>query len=224
MKNKKLIKIYSYNQKKDESYAKARGVKHNAFSRLLKNITDFTFADTKCIVGCALIVDHNNCHHVYELCLKLKNIGVKNIKISGVVSGNNVENNQYHLKIKNIVKNQLTKCKNLIDKKFSIIDNYHDLNARFNKLYETCPFILYRPVIGADSNVYTCQDKAYTVQGILGNIKNISFKKFWFLEETRNKIYRLNPKVSCYHHCISHSKNMLIHEYLSLNEDHSYFT
>ena len=208
----------------DESYAKARGVKHHAFSQLLKNIIAFTSTNTKCIVGCVFIVDHNNCDHVYELCLKLKNVGVKNVKISGVVTGNTAESSQYHLKIKNIVKDQLTKCKNLIGKKFSIIDHYHDLNTRFNKLYETCPFILYRPVIGADSKVYTCQDKAYTASGTLGSIKDISFKKFWFSEETRNKIYKLNPQVLCNHHCISHSKNMLIHEYLNLNEDHLYFT
>jgi MoaA/NifB/PqqE/SkfB family radical SAM enzyme len=209
----------------DESYSKARGVKRHTFSRLLENISAFTSTDTKCIVGCVIIVDHNNCDHVYELCLKLKNVGINSVKISCVITGNAVdENNQYHLKIKNIVKDQLTKCKNLIDKKFSIINHYHDLNNRFNKSYETCPFILYRPVIGADSKIYTCQDKAYTASGTLGSIKNISFKKFWFSEEARNKIYKLNPQMSCNHHCISHSRNILIHEYLNLNEDHLYFT
>ena len=182
----------------DESYSKARGVKRHTFSRLLENISAFTSTDTKCIVGCVIIVDHNNCDHVYELCLKLKNVGINSVKISCVITGNAVdENNQYHLKIKNIVKDQLTKCKNLIDKKFSIINHYHDLNNRFNKSYETCPFILYRPVIGADSKIYTCQDKAYTASGTLGSIKNISFKKFWFSEEARNKIYKLNPQMSC---------------------------
>ncbi|MBT6447210.1 MAG: radical SAM protein [Flavobacteriaceae bacterium] len=208
----------------NESYANARGVKHNAFSHLLKNISDFTITSTKCIIGCVIIVDHNNCNHIYELCLKLKDVGVKNIKISGVITGNTLESNDYHLKIKNIVKNQLTKCKKLINRKFTIIDHYHDINDRFYKLYETCPFILYRPVIGADSNVYTCQDKAYTTGGILGSIKNVSFKEFWFSEETKKRIYKLSPKLSCKHHCTSHLKNILIHEYLDLNKDHSYFT
>ena len=72
--------------------------------------------------------------------------------------------------------------------------------------------------------MYTCQDKAYTALGDLGSIKDISFKKSWFSEETRNKIYKLNAQVSCSHHCISHSKNILIHEYLNLNEDHLYLT
>ena len=208
----------------NESYAKARGVKHDSFFRLLNNINAFTSEDTKCMVGCAFIVDHNNCNHIFEICGKLKNVGVNSVKISGVVTGNTVENNSYHLKIKEIVKNQLNKCNNLIDKKFLIIDHYHDLNDRFYKFYETCPFLFYRPVIGADSKVYTCQDKAYTLSGTLGSLKNISFKKFWFSKETRNKIYKINPKMSCNHHCISHSKNMLIHEYLNLNEDHLYFT
>tara|TARA_B100000929_G_scaffold70397_1_gene53758 strand:+ start:200 stop:1273 length:1074 start_codon:yes stop_codon:yes gene_type:complete len=209
----------------DKSYSKVRGVRNNAFSQLLENIKNFTSINSECIVGCAVIVDHINYTHIYKLCSKLKSVGVQNVKISGVVVGNIVEkNNQYHYKIKNVVSNEIKKCNKLIDNKFLIINHYHDLNSRFDKDYNTCPFIFYRPVIGADSMVYTCQDKAYTKSGALGSIKNKSFKEFWFSEIARNKIYKINPEVLCNHHCISHSKNKIIHQYLNIDEDHSCFT
>lgn len=209
----------------DKSYSKSRGIKDNSFSKLLENIKKFTSTDTKCIVGCSLIIDNSNYKHIYELCLKLKIIGVKNVKISGVVIGNTAEeNNQYHSQIKSEVNNQIIKCSNLINNQFSVINHYHDLNNRFNKNYQTCPHILYRPVIGADSMVYTCQDKAYTDSGKLGSIKDTSFKEFWFSEKVRRKIYELNPKISCNHHCVSHSKNIIIHQYLNIDKDHISFT
>ena len=209
----------------DESYAKARGIKHNAFFKLLENIKNFTSSNSKCVVGCVIIVGHNNYNKIYELCKKLKNVGVSNVKISGVVIGNKVDdNNKYHIKIKDVVISQLAKCKNLVGKNFSIINHYHDLNSRFDKSYVTCPFIFYRPVIGADCKVYSCQDKAYTRSGMLGSIEDISFKEFWFSKETRDKIYKHNPSLLCKHHCISHLKNELIHEYLRIDKDHLPFT
>ena len=160
----------------DESYAKARGIKNGEFTNLLNNIRNFKSVKTNCVLGCSFIVGGDNYKEIYNVSKKLKDAGVDHVKVSGVVVGNtSMDNNNYHKKIKDEVLRQINKAKDLEDESFSIINHYHDLEDRFEKTYNTCPFILYRPVIGADLNVYTCQDKAYTDSGKLGNLENFGF-------------------------------------------------
>ena len=209
----------------DDSYAKARGVKSGEFTNLMNNMRAFKSSNTNCILGCSFIVGKDNCKHVFNICEKLKGVGVDHVKISGAVVGNSPEeNNLYHGEIKSIVGKQIQMAIKLSDDNFKIVDHYHDLEGRFKKEYTTCPYILYRPVIGADSCVYTCQDKAYTDSGKLGSIKNQSFKDYWHSQGNLDAVYGLDPSKSCNHHCISHSKNVVISEYLSIDQDHLAFT
>jgi len=64
-----------------------------------------------------------------------------------------------------------------------MVNHSHELEGRFEKKYTTCPFLQYLTDIGADCGVYTCQDKAFTKSGMLGSIKEKSFKEFLFSEE-----------------------------------------
>ena len=209
----------------DESYSKARGIKNGEFTKLLENMREFKASGSKCVLGCSFIVGKDNHKHIHSICKKLKEVGVDHVKISGAVIGNSPEeNNEYHRSIKKEVGKQISMAKELSDDKFGIVNHYHDLENRFEKKYHTCPYILYRPVIGADSYVYTCQDKAYTESGKLGSLEDISFKEFWHSKENLNKVYELNPSESCNHHCISHSKNVIINEYLSIDTEHLPFT
>ena len=209
----------------DESYSKARGVKHGEFTKLLHNMRNFKSSKTECVLGCSFIVGKDNYKHIFSICNKLKDVGIDHVKVSGAVVGNSPEeNNLYHREIKDVVSDQIQKVKKIEDDKFKVINHYHDLDDRFEKEYTICPYILYRPVIGADSCVYTCQDKAYTESGKLGSLKNISFMNFWNSEDNLKKVYELNPSEKCKHHCISHSKNEIITEYLNIDTDHLPFT
>ena len=208
----------------DVSYAKARGVKEGEFSNLMNNIKLFTSSGTECVLGCSYIVGKDNYEYIYDICLKLKNAGANHVKISGVVIGNTPEeNNKYHNSIKNSVQEQLELAKQLVDNSFDIVNHYHDLEDRFFKEYNTCPYILYRPVIGADCHVYTCQDMAYTESGDLGSINEMRFIEFWGDDSNQDKVYQFDPSKSCNHHCISHTKNLIINQYLSIDDDHISF-
>ena len=45
------------------------------------------------------------------------------------------------------------------------------------KDYTWCPYLQILPVIGADLNIYPCQDKAYNLEhGLVGTIRNQRFK------------------------------------------------
>lgn len=204
------------------SYSEARGVGKGEFTRLLSNMEAFAKRKSGCVLGSVFIIDNKNYHHIHELCAKLKNIGVDHVKLSGVVVGNSdEESNSYHDPIKERVSEEIKRSKELEDETFSVVDSYHDLSERmFHKPYTKCPNLLFCPVIGADSKVYTCHDKAYTADGYMGSIKDVSFKTFWFSSENKRFINNFNPSMLCEHHCVCHTRNLIIDEFLSLNEEH----
>jgi wyosine [tRNA(Phe)-imidazoG37] synthetase (radical SAM superfamily) len=208
----------------NQSYVNSRGAKENDFSRLIENIRAFTARDTKCVLGVSLIVGHNNYQHIFEVCSLLKDCGVNHVKVSGaVVSNDATGNNTYHESIKSEVSSQIAAAKELEDGHFSVLNHYHDLEERFEKTYHTCPFLQFLTVVGADQCVYTCQDKAYTESGHMGSLANRTFSEFWFSEENQKFLKSFDPAAQCAHHCVSHAKNLAIHDYLSLDKDHLYF-
>lgn len=208
----------------DESYVKSRGARMGDFSRLINNIRAFTARESKCVLGISLIVGHDNHQHIAEICALLKDCGANHVKVSGaVVSNGAVGNNAYHLSIKDEVARQITRAQAQADERFSVLNHYHDLEDRFEKTYDTCPFLQFLTVIGADMNVYACQDKAYTESGRMGSIARTTFKDFWFSDQNQSFLRTFDPSVKCAHHCVSHSKNEAIHEYLSLDKEHSFF-
>lgn len=205
----------------EESYCYYRGVKRGEFSRVMQNIRNFKKTGGKCYLGVSLIVDRKNARHVYAFIKELKKAGVDSVKVSPcIVSNSGKRNNAYHRPVFGIVKEELRRAgNNLADKKFEIFDAYHELDEKFKKDYSWCPYLQILPVIGADLNVYPCQDKAYNLkQGLIGSIKKRGFKEFWFSK--RNKFFKINPSEVCNHHCVANEKNKMILEYLNADQGH----
>jgi hypothetical protein len=101
--------------------------------------------------------------------------------------------------------------------------HYRDLEDRFEKQNDTFPFLQFLTDVGADQHIYTCQDKAYTKPGRMGSIEGRSFKDFWFSDENQQFLKTFNPTAQCDHHCVSHAKNLAIHDYLALDHGHANF-
>jgi Fe-coproporphyrin III synthase len=206
------------------SYAKSRSIKEDEFDRVIQNIRDFVNLKPKAVLGISFIIDNNNYDHIYQFSKLMKDVGVSHVKMSGcVVSNDGVKNNEYHQEIQDTVRGEIEKCDELCDENFQIIDHYHQMEERFNKSYTTCPFLQYLTVIGADGKVYACQDKAYTHEGLMGSIEKKSFKEYWYSEENKQRVYSLDPSVSCRHHCVAHQKNISILNHLNTDENHGFF-
>jgi len=194
------------------------------FTKIMRNMGKFKKLGGKCYLGVCLIVDRNNTSRIYGLINRLKDIGVDSVKISPcIVSNDGAKNNKYHRKIFNNIKTQIKKAiKDLANDKFEIFDSYHELNKKFKKAYIWCPYLQILPVIGADLNIYSCQDKAYNLnEGLIGSIKNQRFKDFWFAD--KSNFFKINPSLHCNHHCVANIKNKLIFEYLNINKEHLVF-
>lgn len=208
----------------DAPFSKSRGVPDGAFSKLMDNIRAFTARKSRCVLGVSYIVTKDNCHHIAELCAMMKDAGANHVKVAGAVVDNDIAgNNAYHREITALVREQIARAKALEDGTFTVLDHYHDLEERFEKAYRTCPFLTYLTVIGADQKVYTCQDKAYTALGTLGDIRHRRFKDFWFSEENRARVFGFDPSLACKHHCVTHAKNLAVLEALAIDPEHGLF-
>ena len=208
----------------DESYSLYRKVPKGEFSKIMKNMVNFKKIGGKCYLGVSLVVDRKNSEHICGFIKRLKGTGVDSVKVSPcVVSNDDAENNKYHKPIFNRVKEQIKKATvNLAERKFEIFDAYYELDEKFKKDYSWCPYLQILPVIGADLNIYPCQDKAYNLQeGLIGSIKNKRFAAFWYSE--KNKFFKINPSKVCNHHCVADGKNRLLLEYLDADKDHLVF-
>ena len=207
------------------SYAKSRGLLESDFDKLISNITEFTNRGSDCELGVSFIIDKNNSRHIFDAVKLLKNTGVRHVKLSGVVISNSgIENNEYHNGFRKKVHEEIERAIELNDSNFNVLDHYHDLDTRFDRSYTSCPTIQFTPVIGADCNVYTCQDKAYTETGKLGSIKNISLKDFWYSDDNNNRAFNINPSIHCNHNCANHQKNRIITDFIGTSPDHMLFT
>lgn len=205
----------------DESYTAYRKVKLGTFTKLMENLKRFSEMKGKCYLGVVIAVDHQNAEHIYDLIVRLKAQGVNSVKISPViVSNDGHENNVYHKPIFQNVKEQIIRAAHTLgDEKFEIYDSYHDIDERFEKEYDWCPYLQICPVIGADLNVYPCHDKAYNLDdGLLGSLQNQRFKDFWFSD--KNLFYKIKPSEVCNHHCVMNSTNKMILDYHGLDKDH----
>lgn len=205
----------------DASYARYRGVKEGEFSKVMRNLENFKRLGGKCLLGISLIIDKDNWRFMYDFVSLLKGIGVDTVKISPcIVSNDGYENDAYHMPFYEAAKELAKRTKReLEDSSFEVNDSYHGAEIDFAKDYSWCPMLQMLPVIGADLNIYPCQDKAYNLQdGLLGSIKNQRFKEWWFSD--KNKFFTIDPSRVCNHHCVANGKNKMILEYLDADKDH----
>jgi MoaA/NifB/PqqE/SkfB family radical SAM enzyme len=197
-----------------ESYKNFRGA--DDFDRVIENIHNFK--SSKCLLGVNIVVNKDNAEHLYDLYKVISSANISTIKISPcVVSDSIYENTKYHDPLKNTVENETRRIYS--DSKIHISNTYQEQLNGFLKNYTWCPNIQIRPVIGADQCIYSCHDKAYKKDGLLGSFKNTSFKDAW---ERANK-FKINPNKVCKHHCIAHNKNTIVLSYLEIYRDHISF-
>jgi MoaA/NifB/PqqE/SkfB family radical SAM enzyme len=208
----------------DESYVKYRRTKLGEYTKIMNNMRNFKKLGGKCYLGVSLIIDKDNAPYVYESLKKLKDVGVNSVKASPcIVSNNGKENGEYHKPFFDSVKEQIARANSdFAGSGFEIFDAYHELDLKFKKDYTWCPYLQILHVIGADLNIYPCQDKAYNLEeGLIGSIKEQRYKDFWM--NNKDKFFKINPSRDCNNHCVANTKNEMVLDYLDVDKDHMMF-
>ena len=206
------------------SYAAYRRCPDDEFSRVMTNISNFKKLGDSCQLGACIVVDKNNCGHIYDLIRSLYDAGLDSVKVAPcIVSNSGSENNLYHQPLFSVVKEQIANAMAEFNGAgFEIFDSFHTQLESFAKGYRWCPYLQISPVIGADQNVYSCHDKAYNQKdGLLGSIRDIRFKDFWHRE--KGGFFDIDPSKVCNHHCVVDPSNRQILEYLDADREHLEF-
>jgi len=193
-----------------------RGTK-KMFEQVMSNIESFNkIRNPACDLTVNYIITKNNKSTILDIAKLLKSIGVDNVRYSPVWSMDIIE---YHKEIKDEVLTLLKKAKEYYENDtFKIYDSYKITPNMLNRSYTKCYILQTIPVIGADEIVYNCHNKAYSEDGIIGSIKNQTFKEMWFSDKTKKHFENFNPQKHCYQ-CANDSKNIFIHELMDCYGD-----
>lgn len=208
----------------DASYTHYRGVKCGEYTKIMRNLENFSRRGGPCVLGVSYIVDAYNYSHLQSSLARLKDVGVQSVKVSVcIVSNDPAANKKYHQPHFAQVKAAIARAQaDLSSEYFEIHDGFHDLEERFAKKYTWCPYMQIQSIIGADSNVYTCHDKAYNLDtGLVGSLQKESLQHFWL--HNKEAFFKVDPSRDCNHHCVANAKNILLHDFLAVDPQHGDF-
>jgi len=209
-----------------KTFSETRRISEKSFDELIKNIKNFAkIKNSDCEFGINFVVNEKNFQSVYDSVKFFKNLGVNHVKITPLYTPRGFE--EYHSPFKEDVVEQVKRAKKELETdSFSVFDTYENdfqLTSTHTRHYTKCPMMQVVPVIAADSCVYFCHDKAYSNSGLLGSIKEHSFKDLWFSDEAKEIFNNFNPQENCKHHCTADSKNIFINDAINCYGEHVNF-
>jgi MoaA/NifB/PqqE/SkfB family radical SAM enzyme len=210
LKDAKWVRI-SASENNAQLFSETRKRPASWFYELQDNIRQFALhKSSECELGINYVVNKKNSKEVYNSVKYFMELGVNHIKFTPLC---NADFREYHKDIKEDVLSQIEKArKDFSGPNFVVYDTYKndfELTGLYDRKYPVCYFKQVVPVIAADSKVYFCHDKTYNKQGILGDLKNMSFKELWFSKDTEKRFKEFDPRKYCQHHCTYDSRNIL---------------
>lgn len=168
------------------------------------------------LVGVGFVMTRENFNELYRACEIVKDFGIPYVRVSAMFSH---QGSRYYKYMLPQCKESIKRAKTLEDDTFQVIDLFSnriaDLDAGAPD-YGFCGYQQFTSYIGADLKVYTCCTNAYTLHGIIGDLKDQSYAE-WLAQHRR---YDFDAR-SC-HHCQFHDKNRAIGRMLS-EPDHIFF-
>lgn len=220
----KWVRI-SFDSANAETYARVRKIREDAFEEVCKNIYEFSkIKKNGCELGINFVINHENAYQIYDMAKMVKELGVNHIKYAARVTKDLFE---YHEPFKQDAIEQISRAKaDFEDAGFRVIDKYEgdfDSALLFHRCYDKCYINQIFTVIAADSKVYFCHDKAYVKEGVVGDLREQSFKDLWFSEETIRRYKEFDAKKECSHHCVYDDRNELLNMFYSLDKKHINF-
>lgn len=209
----------------DDEYCSIRGIRKGSFEQLCKNIEEFAkIKEDSCELGINVVVNEQNHTEVYSIAELMKSLGVNHVKFSPMIT---TETKQYHSAFVDDVTKEIGRAESeLTNQKFKIINLYtpdFDDSVLFERQYSKCPIKEFICVIGANSKVYFCHDKAYLSNGVVCDIREKTFREAWFSDEVSSLFENFDAKLVCRQHCVYDSRNELINSFLDMDKNHINF-
>jgi len=203
-----------------KTYAQERSVSPKVFHRTVLNIEKLVHYNQGAVLGIGFVVTKGNYKEIYQAAKLAKELGVNNFRISGAFTNDGYS---YFDGFREEAWEQARKATELTDRHFTVFNLF---NERMNDLFEGkqeymfCPMKELLTYVGADFNVYTCCTLAYNTKGLIGSIKEQSFRELWEGPKKRKMFRNHNPRKLCQQQCLYRGKNEFINYCLNHNPSH----
>lgn len=208
----------------DESvYSFIRNVPREYFDKVIKNIKLLVKSKKKNIIGIGFVVERENYKEIYNAAKLFKELGVDNFRISAAFTTMGYD---YFNGFIEPARELARKAQALSDGSYTVFNLFNDrVRDVFEGVqdYDYCPIKELLAYIGADYNVYTCCTLAYNRKGLIGSIRNQSFRELWESSEKRRMFNEHNPLVDCQFPCMYRNKNEFINYCIKEDPKHINF-
>ena len=195
-----------------ETYAQIRRVSPTGWTKVWENIrklvTKKEQTGSDLVIGIGFVVTADNYKEIVQGTKIARDAGVDNIRLSAVFQPD--DENYF----KDFYEEAASNCRaaeTLATKSFQIVNNFGDRVSDLKQHspdYSFCGYQQFVTYIGGDLNVYRCCVLAYNERGIIGSIKNQSFKELWKSEQKRIDFENFDAR-QC-NRCMFNSKNKVI--------------
>jgi len=177
-----------------EMYSFLRKTTQDTWHTVKLNIEELVRYKRRCVIGIGYVVQKENWEDIYKAARFAKELGVDNFRISAAFTTMGYEYfSDFEEKAKELA--AFTK-EQLEDENFTVFNLFNDrVKDTFEGTqdYDFCPIKELQVYIGADQNVYTCCTLAYNKRGLIGSIKDQSFKDLWYSVEkdAKERVHQL---------------------------------
>ena len=207
------------------TYSRIRGVSEGHFSRAIGNLRELCLLKrlrgSQVAIGVGFVVTKDNWQEVCEAAKLAKETGADNFRISGIFQN---EGAKYFAEFYEAASDLCQQAQELSGDGFMVFNNFTDRVAdqEHRPDYERCGYQHLTTYIGGDQNVYRCCNTSYNERGLLGSIKDRSFREFWLSDETHAKLCDFDAR-GC-DRCQFNGQNHFINYALQAATPHVAFT
>ncbi|GAV38291.1 radical SAM protein [Streptomyces acidiscabies] len=191
--------------------------------RIVRNLRALAEADGPCTVGTGYFINDGNVDDLVAAGRLVKDCGAQYIQYKSY-SGVAIEPGLHQRMLA-----ELGRALELDDDTFDvhIVRRIFDNNVHQVRGYTRCHWQQFKPVIGADGNVFLCAQKRTRtdagpgIAGVIGNVYENTFAEIWRGEQRRKVLAELELK-SC-PFCVHHQQNELLEYVAEFSAPHGTF-
>ena len=210
-----------------ETYSLVRDVDKKQFYKALRAIALLREYCTKegASVGAGFVVNNENYEEIYDAVKLVKEAGAMNIRIASAYTGTGVDFYNEGVIGKASELARLAK-EELEEEDFTVYNLFNERIGNLHSLvqdYSFCGTKELLCVIGGDQNVYTCCSLAFNKNGLIGSIKDQSFKELYDSVAKERFYDRHDPRRQCRIPCLYEKRNHFINYALEENPSHINF-
>jgi len=206
-----------------ETYSALRNTGPNEFDKVVSNVEKLVEYKNKNIIGIGFVVVKENYSEIVQAARLFKDIGVDNLRISAAFVPQGAA---YFKPFFDEAHDLAQAAQELSDDYFHVFNLFDDrIHDMFDGTqdYGRCPSKDLISYVGADYNVYTCCTLAYNKKGLVGSIKDQTYKELWESREKRGMFINHSPMWACRIPCMYENKNHFINYCISSDPKHINF-